>query len=151
MQTAYKVYFKFAENGTYTDRPDRWRWGSIEAAMASTHLGDPAEAYADPSEWTESPDGGTWYLADSITSKMGRSSPWLIKRVRVPESDADRIELAVELGFQYGGIDGAHHKQWVIDQMLRTLLGNDYEAKVIEAKAGEDGPDTYGWDEGIAP
>ena len=63
----------------------------------------------------------------------------------------DRIEKAVELAVQYGGIDGAHHKTWVIDQMVLALAGERYEQIVKEAKAGEDGPDTYEWDEGIAP
>jgi len=58
---------------------------------------------------------------------------------------------ALHLAVRYGGIDGAHHKTWVIDQMVRILAGNNYDAIVTAAKAGEDGPDTYGWDEGIAP
>lgn len=62
-----------------------------------------------------------------------------------------RIREAIDIAVQYGGIDGAHHKTWVIDQMVRMLAGDDYEAVVANAKAGEDGPDTYGWDEGIAP
>jgi hypothetical protein len=70
---------------------------------------------------------------------------------RLPESDAERIELAAKLGFTYGGADGVHAKMWVIDQMLRLLLGDSYEARVVEAKAGEDGPETYSWDTGIAP
>ncbi len=48
----------------------------------------------------------------------------------------------------YGGIDG-HHKAWVIDQMVRALTGDDYEKVVTDAKDGEDGPDTYEWNEGI--
>lgn len=52
---------------------------------------------------------------------------------------------------RYGGIDGDHHKTWVIDQVARALLGNNYEAWVKEMKAGEDGADTYDWDEGIPP
>lgn len=77
------------------------------------------------------------------------------------------VELALELARRYGGIDGDHHKAWVIDQMVRALTGccpnqgdgalpafdnsADYIAFVADAKAGEDGPDTYAWDEGIAP
>ena len=38
-------------------------------------------------------------------------------------------------------IDGSHHKVWIIDQMLRKLLGDDYD-KVI---SDDD------WDCGIAP
>jgi hypothetical protein len=66
-------------------------------------------------------------------------------------TDGERIERAVELAVQYGGIDGAHHKAWVIDQMVRVLAGDRYEALVAEAKAGDEGPDTYDWDEGIPP
>lgn len=68
----------------------------------------------------------------------------------------ERIGSALSIAFRFGGIDGAHHKTWVIDQMVRALLtdeGDDgeYERFVRMAKAGEDGPDTYEWDEGIAP
>lgn len=63
----------------------------------------------------------------------------------------DRIERAIELAVACGGIDGDHHKAWVIDQMVRLLAGDDYDRIVEEARAGEDGPDTYEWDCGIAP
>lgn len=67
-----------------------------------------------------------------------------------------RIKTALEIASQHGDIDGVHHKQWVIDQMVRALLGHsqdphEYEAWVRGQKAGEDGPDTYGWEEGIPP
>ena len=61
------------------------------------------------------------------------------------------IDDALLLIFKYGGIEGGHHKQWVLDQVVRALTGDVYAAWVAEAKAGEDGPDTYNWDEGIAP
>jgi len=60
-------------------------------------------------------------------------------------------EEALEFIFQWGGIDGGHHKQWTLDQVARILAGDKYEQMVAEYKAGEDGPDTYEWDEGIAP
>jgi hypothetical protein len=66
-------------------------------------------------------------------------------------SDAEKIEKALDLILQYGGIDGAHHKMWVIDQVARVLTGDGYEQWVAAAKDGEDGPETYGWDEGIPP
>lgn len=50
----------------------------------------------------------------------------------------ERINDAIMIALRYGGIDGAHHKSWVIDQMVRAL-------------AGEDGESTYSWDVGIAP
>lgn len=64
---------------------------------------------------------------------------------------SERERRAIELAVRCGGIDGAHHKAWVIDQMVRILAGDEYENVVRDAKAGEDGPDTYEWDEGIAP
>lgn len=66
-------------------------------------------------------------------------------------TDVEKIDEAIRLAVSYGGIDGAHHKAWVIDQMVRALTGDRYEQIVADAKAGEDGPDTYSWDVGIAP
>ena len=63
----------------------------------------------------------------------------------------ERIEKAIDLAVRYGGIDGEHHKTWVIDQMVRALAGDGYDEIVRDAKAGEDGPETYSWDVGIAP
>jgi hypothetical protein len=58
---------------------------------------------------------------------------------------------ALEVIHRYGGIDGGHHKQWVLDQVVRALTGDRYAAWVANQKAGDDGPNTYEWDEGIAP
>jgi hypothetical protein len=63
----------------------------------------------------------------------------------------DKIERAINLIVQYGGIDGGHHKNWVLDQVMRTLAGDKYNEIVKEACDGEDGPNTYEWDCGIAP
>ena len=63
----------------------------------------------------------------------------------------EKISRAVNLAIQYGSHDGAHHKDWVIDQMVRILAGPRYEDTIKKAKAGEDGPETYRWNEGIAP
>lgn len=62
-----------------------------------------------------------------------------------------RIQEAIDVAVRHGGTDGDHHKAWVIDQMVRILAGDNYERIVVEAKAGEDGPDTYEWDCGIPP
>ena len=88
---------------------------------------------------------------------------------------AQRIDAALAIAVRYGGVDGDHHKAWVIDQMVRELtncprimghgvdvngvayeypdLGesDEYKALVAGAKDGEDGPETYEWNEGIAP
>ena len=57
-------------------------------------------------------------------------------------------ERAAAIALRYGGIDGSHHKQWVIDQMLRMIAGAGYAA-VIAAYNSD--PEEYQWDEGIAP
>lgn len=63
----------------------------------------------------------------------------------------DRITQAVDLAVKYGGIDGAHHKDWVIDQIVRKLSGKQYTQVVRKACDGPDGPDTYSWETGVAP
>lgn len=60
-------------------------------------------------------------------------------------------EQIKELILQYGGIDGDHHKQWLIDQILRGVTGEHYDVTVEQWNHGEDGPNTYEWDIGIAP
>ena len=55
------------------------------------------------------------------------------------------------MAVRFGGIDGDHHKAWVIDQMVRILACDTSDQVVTDAKAGEDGPETYDWDVGIAP
>lgn len=76
----------------------------------------------------------------------------------------------------YSGIDGCHHKDWIIDQIARILMGTkvimkiakweggkeeerftldeppaEYWKWVEEMKDGENGPDTYSYEFGIAP
>jgi hypothetical protein len=63
----------------------------------------------------------------------------------------NKINEAIELAVGYGGIDGDHHKMWVIDQIVRILAGDEYDEIIRKACDGEDGPDTYDWDVGIAP
>lgn len=61
------------------------------------------------------------------------------------------IERALEIAFRYGSIDGEHHKEWVIDQMVRELTGHNYEEWVRRFRSGDDGPESYDWPVGIAP
>lgn len=75
---------------------------------------------------------------------------------------SERIEAALKIALECGGVDGAHHKQWVIDQMVRALTGcmgvngvmgesPEYLAWVAKAQDGDDGPETYIWEEGLPP
>jgi hypothetical protein len=101
------------------------------------------------------------YLGDFPTFKRGDWTPkeWALCYIQ-----------------SYGGIDGNHHKAWVLDQVARILHGtmvivvearwsdgsseirfktgrpsSAYLAWVASIKSGEDGPDTYEYNEGIAP
>lgn len=86
-----------------------------------------------------------------------------------------RIAKALKIAVDHGGTDGDHHKRWVIDQMVRALTGcpmvparaldcrgrpyefeeqgesDEYVRLVAEARAGDDGPETYTWDTGTPP
>ena len=55
-------------------------------------------------------------------------------------NDDSPTARALRLIGEYGWTQGAHHKQWVIDQVLRLLAGAEYERI-----AADD------WDRGIAP
>ena len=62
-----------------------------------------------------------------------------------------RITRTLEHLLRWGRTDGEHHKTWTIDQAVRVLAGKRYGDLIRAAKDGEDGPNTYGWNEGIAP
>jgi hypothetical protein len=63
----------------------------------------------------------------------------------------EKEQKVLNLIGEWGGIDGGHHKQWLLDQLVRELTGDDYEKWLAEWQDGEDGAETYLWDEGIAP
>lgn len=79
---------------------------------------------------------------------------------------ASRLSTALALLTRWGGIDGAHHKTWTIDQAIRVMCGvpvgeqgipgdatnEEYLKHVYEACKGDDGEAwVYSWDEGVAP
>jgi hypothetical protein len=63
----------------------------------------------------------------------------------------ERIKQALDRAMATAQIDGAHHKAWTLDQMVRALTGDGYDEWIRLYKEGEDGPETYEWDVGIAP
>lgn len=62
-----------------------------------------------------------------------------------------RAKQALQVLVRYGQIDGSHHKAWVIDSAVHYLAGVYYSQLIAAYKDGEDGLETYGWDEGIPP
>lgn len=86
-----------------------------------------------------------------------------------------RIAAALDKAFTYAQIDGAHHKAWAIDQMVRELTGcprvkvkaKDYKGVEYEyetlgesqeyldwvknySREGDD-PEAYTWETGTPP
>ena len=52
-----------------------------------------------------------------------------------------------------GMVDGSHHKQWILDQILRIILKKEYNSwlEKYNSETDENG-EIYGeWDQGIAP
>jgi len=62
-----------------------------------------------------------------------------------------RINEAISIALEFGGVDGSHHKQWVIYQMVRELAGKRYKRIIANACDEKDKPRTFSWDDGIAP
>lgn len=54
----------------------------------------------------------------------------------------------LELVLDYIGCDGAHHKQYALDQIARTILGDGYDEFVAEYENGV-WPYKFDWDVGI--
>jgi len=63
----------------------------------------------------------------------------------------ERVAGALKVAYDYGALEQAHHKQWIIDQMVRALTGGDYENWVKKFNFGLDGEDSQLWDGGWAP
>jgi hypothetical protein len=84
------------------------------------------------------------------TAQPGPKPYELPKFSRNEANDKLREIMAMAPTGQY---DGAHHKMWVIDQIVRIITGDDYEAWVTWFRGEEDeyGDFEYSWDEGIAP
>lgn len=77
-------------------------------------------------------------------------------------------EQALRIIERFGHADGAHHKQWVLDQVARVLLSAPIEGDVDDAFSvgtspayeewreqmlvrDENGEPQYDYDEGVAP
>ena len=45
-------------------------------------------------------------------------------------SKQEKIDTAVDIMGEFGQVEGDQHKAWVIDQVMRALLGKHYEGWV---------------------
>ena len=89
--------------------------------------------------WTRKPD------IEDVTIEVAKSMDDFI--LSLPES----VRAAVDVLARYSQTDGAHHKDWVMDQAIRALIGTRYDEFISIYMHGDDGPSTYSWDQGIAP
>lgn len=72
--------------------------------------------------------------------------------VKVLKEEKDKTDKVLEITFQYGQIDGEHHKTWVKDQIVRILTGDKYNEFVNEYETDEEtGEKEWIWKNGIAP
>lgn len=138
MKTVYDLY--------HWDHPDACaevRRGFEYFNAASMESGHPNRV-----AWRSVRGDSGWLLDASLT---GGKREWGIFERREAETDTERVQLALELLAADGQVEGSHHQAWVIDQVARILAGDAYEQWIAEYRDGEDGPETYSWNEGIAP
>lgn len=69
---------------------------------------------------------------------------------------SDSKQKALDFIFQYGGFDGSHHKQWVLDQVVRILTETDEKynqwTKEFQGELDSTGEYEYGeWEKGSPP
>ena len=81
-----------------------------------------------------------------LEEELDAHSKGLCEAVNDKNKLQQRIDKALEIAYQYAQIDGSHHRLWVIDQMLRELLGDKYKSWIKKYEEGD-----YKWDIGIAP
>jgi hypothetical protein len=137
---------------------DIYHWRHPDACAEVTYGYDSREQASDAlavtagvprsATWVRLQHGNGWLIdPDPVT---GRQTEWAVFERQQAETDTERVQLALD-ALADGQVDGQHHLRWVIDQAVRILAGDGYAAWVTEFRDGEDGPETYSWDEGIAP
>ena len=96
----------------------------------------------------ESDGTAWWHERMLLTTEYIRAD---VAAAQLAERDARVAELEaaqranseiVGLIAQWAFTDGSHHRQWLLDQILRAAAGNNYETVVSRL---------YEWDEGVPP
>lgn len=116
-------------------------WGAEEWVAKTNPRGD--RPIRGTREWCEGYVEGAMRHHDGCGYPNDESG---IRCSLVEEAPRDLLAEALALIDRFGGIDGAHHKQWVLDQVVRKLAGPLYDDWVrIRVAQG------YSWDVGVAP
>lgn len=139
MRTVFDLY-----HWTHPDAAAQVTYGFATREAAAQHAGIRPDAV-----WDRVRNDNGWIIDPHPVT--GRQTEWGVFERRQAETDTERVQLALEEIGNYGQADGSHHKAHVIDQVVRILTGEGYDAWIAAYRDGEDGPDTYSWDEGIAP
>ena len=147
-----------AKDGGWESEPiEGWCWGEVREVMVDT----------------DTPEGPLYSLVTVPNPEVNEhlnARVYLEIELAEARGEVERLqaELATALALltRYGGIDGAHHKDWAIDQAIRVMCGvpcgkhgfpgeatnEEYRRHVYEACKGEDGaPGEYEWSYGVAP
>ncbi len=91
-------------------------------------------------------------------SDLATPDPSVEADVEVSKEYSDREVKVLELAFQYGRF-GGEHKQWLLDQIVRTVLGEDENVYVMWVNHHNDQvqddelteKEVFEWSTGIAP
>lgn len=138
MRTVYDLYF-----WAHPDACAEVTRGFGLPEHAAAHAGIRTDA-----AWIRVHNDNGWIIDPDAN---GRQTKWGVFERQEAETDSERVQLALELIASYGQDDAQHHLAWTIDQTVRILAGSGYDAWIAQWRDGEDGPETYTWDEGIAP
>ena len=151
---------------------DRANTLNKDGSVDPTDLDSSVSEY-NPKEWTQD----LQKLLDSGQCKELFKPTQMSIDALVEQRDKmrDQLKQALNIITQDGGIDGDHHKAWVLDQVVRILTNcptvtknavdvnkvpysyealsesEEYLEFVRQYNNGEDGPNTYEYSEGIAP
>lgn len=83
------------------------------------------------------------------TLKHGLAEMKAVSRVPPTRDElVERLMKVAEIIYECGGIDGNHHKQWVLDRVLRAALDEQGYLHWV-AMYEDDGE--HIWDVGVAP
>jgi hypothetical protein len=158
---------KCGSEGYYGDI-DRWRLAGAYYAHLCVPCVNKSNEYNHPpalaigclrAELAAHQESGDADAAAETTKKMhteegllfARSKTWVESIPSITAIDQFMMDGVLDLVAQAGLTDGGHHKQWGLDQIARKIMGDRYEEWVAAICKGDDGPDTYSWDTGVAP
>ena len=100
----------------------------------------------------EDQGGDEQYYQQALEEEMERLSDKLLAASPMEDTET-KIKKALSVAWNYGQIDGDHHKAWVIDQMVKCLCGSDeaYDEWIQQYESPEMDGEGYDWDPGVAP